>query len=125
MGWQINGNMLIAQKSVELTPKLPLGTYYLRMNPQIGYFLEKVEDFTSDNYISIMEKTGYVGTKPYAYNARLATPKEIERLNNALTKLKKQWNPIVKEFEPIKTEMTISEIEIKLGLPSGSLRVKK
>ena len=45
MGWQINGNMLIAQKTVELIPKLPLGTYYLRFNPQIGYFLEKVEDF--------------------------------------------------------------------------------
>lgn len=79
----------------------------------------------SDDYISIMEYKGYVGTKPYAYNARLATPKEIERLNNALTKLKKQWNPIVKIFEPIKTEMTISEIEEKLGLTSGSLRIKK
>ena len=79
----------------------------------------------SDDYTSIMDKTSHVGTKPYAFNVRLATPREIEHLNHRIAKFKKQWNPITKEFETIKTEMTISEIEIKLGLPSGSLRVKK
>ena len=72
-----------------------------------------------------MPYNGYVGTKPYAYKVRLANLKEIDKLNNKLEKLKMQWNPTTKELETIKTEMTISEIETKLGLPSGSLRVKK
>lgn len=80
----------------------------------------------SDNYFDIMTDKCYVGTKSEAYNVRLATGKEIEQLNDDIAKkYKKQWNPTTKEFETIKTEMTISEIEIKLGLPSGSLRVKK
>lgn len=79
----------------------------------------------SDDYISIMEDKGYVGTKSGAYNVSLATPQEIARLDNALAKLKKRWNPTTKEVEIIKTEMTISEIENKLGLASGSLRIKK
>lgn len=79
----------------------------------------------TNNYTSIMGCVGHVGTKPDAYNVRLATPKEIEQLDNALAKLKKRWNPTTKEFEDIKTEMTISEIEKKLGLTSGSLRIKK
>jgi hypothetical protein len=79
----------------------------------------------SDDYISIMEDKGYVGTKPYARNARLATPKEIAQLDDALIRLKKRWNPTTKEVEGIKIEMTISEIEKKLGLTSGSLRIKK
>lgn len=79
----------------------------------------------TNNYTSIMGCVGHVGTKPDAYNVRLATPKEIEQLDNALARAKKRWNPTTKEFEDIKTEMTISEIEKKLGLTSGSLRIKK
>jgi hypothetical protein len=79
----------------------------------------------TNNYTSIMGCVSHVGTKPYAYNVRLATPQEIEKLDNALAKLKKRWNPTTKEVEDIKTEMTISEIEKKLGLTSGSLRIKK
>lgn len=79
----------------------------------------------SDDYVSITEKKDYIGTKHHTYNARLANLEEIDKLNNGIAKFKKQWNPIVKEFEPIKIEMTISEIEIKLSLPSGSLRIKK
>lgn len=79
----------------------------------------------SDYYLSVMEDKGYVGTKPYAHNVRLATPQEIAELDSALAKVKKRWNPITKKVEDIKIEMTISEIENKLGLTSGSLRIKK
>lgn len=79
----------------------------------------------SDYYLSVMEDKGYVGTKPYAHNVRLATPQEIAELDSALAKVKKKWNPITKKVEDIKIEMTISEIENKLGLTSGSLRIKK
>lgn len=79
----------------------------------------------SNSYTSLMGCREFVGTKPYAYNARLATHQERERLDNAIAKFKKRWNPTTKEFEDIKTEMTISEIEKKLGLSSGSLRIKK
>lgn len=79
----------------------------------------------SDDYLSIMEDKSYVGTKSDTYYVRLATPQEKAKLDSALAELKKRWNPTTKKVEDIKIEMTISEIENKLGLTSGSLRIKK
>lgn len=45
MSWKITGNLLVPQQAVQAVDVLPQGTYYVRFNPQIGYYLEKVEDF--------------------------------------------------------------------------------
>ena len=45
MSWKVTGNLLVPQQAVQAVDVLPQGTYYVRFNPQIGYYLEKVEDF--------------------------------------------------------------------------------
>ena len=45
MSWRINGNLYIPQQAVKTIDVLSKGTYYVRFNPQIGYYLEQIEDF--------------------------------------------------------------------------------
>ena len=45
MSWKINGNLLFPQQTVQTVDVLPQGTYYVRFDTQIGYYLERVEDF--------------------------------------------------------------------------------
>lgn len=79
-----------------------------------------------DYYTDIMEDYQHIGTKDEVVKIQKATVEQITLFNKVFKeKYNKQWNPTTKEFENIKTEMTISEIEKKLGLTSDSLRIKK
>lgn len=51
MSWRIDGNLCIPQQAVQTADVLPKGTYYVRCNPQIGYYLEQIEDFKLPNKI--------------------------------------------------------------------------
>lgn len=51
MSWRIDGNLCIPQQAVQTADVLPKGTYYVRRNPQIGYYLEQIEDFKLPNKI--------------------------------------------------------------------------
>jgi hypothetical protein len=80
----------------------------------------------TDYYTDIMDDYQYIGTKDEVLEVRKATIEQIALFDIEFQKrYNKKWNPITKKFENIKTEMTISEIEKKLGLSSGSLRIKK
>lgn len=80
----------------------------------------------STPYPERMSPGSYIGFVSNVVEIKKATPEQIAYFNQQFEKkYKKQWNPATKEFEKIKTEMTISEIEKKLGLTSGSLRIKK
>lgn len=45
MSWKIQENFYIPQQAVKAADVIPHGTYYVRFNSQIGYYLERVEDF--------------------------------------------------------------------------------
>ena len=84
------------------------------------------QGWDTDYYTDIMEDYQYIGTKDEVLEVRKATIEQIALFDIEFQKrYNKKWNPITKKFEGIKTEMTISEIEKKLGLTSGSLRIKK
>ena len=51
MSWRIDGNLCIPQQAVQTADVLPKGTYYVRCSPQIGYYLEQIEDFKLPNKI--------------------------------------------------------------------------
>lgn len=83
-------------------------------------------NFNMDYYTDIMEDYQHIGTKDEVVKIQKATVEQIALFDSMFKeRYNKQWNPITKKFEDIKTEMTISEIEKKLGLSSGSLRIKK
>lgn len=88
-----------------------------------GYFSS---GWDTNYYTDIMDDYQYIGTKDEVLEVRKATIEQIALFDLEFQKrYNKKWNPINKKFEAIKTEMTISEIEKKLGLTSGSLRIKK
>lgn len=79
-----------------------------------------------DYYTDIMEDYQHIGTKDEVVKIQKAIVEQIALFDIKFKeRYNKKWNPITKKFEDIKTEMTISEIEKKLGLTSGSLRIKK
>lgn len=45
MSWKIQGNFYIPQQAIKAVDSIPQGTYYVRFNPQIGYYLEQIENF--------------------------------------------------------------------------------
>lgn len=80
----------------------------------------------TDYYTDIMDDYQFIGTKDQVLEIRKATVEQIALFDITFQeRYNKKWNSITKKFENIKTEMTISEIEKKLGLASGSLRIKK
>lgn len=46
MSWKIQGNFYIPQQAIEAVDSIPQGTYYVRFNTQIGYYLEQIENFS-------------------------------------------------------------------------------
>lgn len=83
-------------------------------------------DLNMDYYTDIMEDYQHIGTKGEVVKIQKATVEQIALFDIEFKKrYNKKWNPTTKKFEDIKTEMTIPEIEKKLGLTSGSLRIKK
>lgn len=45
MSWKIQGNFYIPQQAIKAVDSIPHGTYYVRFNNQIGYYLEQIENF--------------------------------------------------------------------------------
>lgn len=45
MSWKIQGKNFIPQQAVQTTDILPKGTYYIRYDERLGFYLEQVEDF--------------------------------------------------------------------------------
>lgn len=46
MSWKIQGNFYIPQQTIKTVDSIPQGTYYVRFNSQIGYYLEQIENFS-------------------------------------------------------------------------------
>ena len=51
MSWRIDGKLYIPQQAVKTVEVLSKGTYYVRFDPRMGYYLEQIKDFKLPNKI--------------------------------------------------------------------------